>query len=255
MCPDRKGSFDSSHPRYTSLKERELLVDGFRAGLVVPEGLIAHGRGEMFDYLFGEETLPPALFAEQAAAAALKAAEKPVISVNGNLAALCAKDIVLLAEETEACIEVNLFHWSEERAVAIRKLLESNGGKGVLAEAPDASLEGVQHDRGKCHTAGIFSADAVLIPLEDGDRASALVEMGKTVISIDLNPLSRTTLFSSISIVDEVTRAMPNLVRFAKEFKGKEERAKQIVEYFDNAASLREMYRLIGERFAKLASP
>jgi len=255
MSPCEDSRTDPSHPRYRSLKERELLVSGFRGGIVVPEGLIAHGRGEMFDYLFGEETLPPALFAEQAAAAALKIAESPVISVNGNLAALCAKEVVLLAEETEARIEVNLFHWSEERVKSIRRVLESNGAREVLAEAPDSVLDGVKHDRGKCHSAGILSADAVLIPLEDGDRASALADMGKTVISIDLNPLSRTTLFSSISIVDEVTRAMPNLVRFAKEFKGKEERAKQIVEYFDNAASLREMYRLIGERFAELAGP
>jgi 4-phosphopantoate--beta-alanine ligase len=255
MSPCEETITHRSHPRQRSLNERELLVSGFRGGIVVPEGLIAHGRGEMFDYLFGEETLPPALFAEQAAAAAMKVAERPVISVNGNLAALCAREVVLLAEETEARIEVNLFHWSEERVKSIRELLESKGAKKVLAEAPDSALEGVQHDRGKCHSAGIFSADAVLIPLEDGDRACALADMGKTVISIDLNPLSRTTLFSAISIVDEVTRAMPNLVRFAKEFKGKEERAKQIVEYYDNAYSLREMYRLIGERFAKLAAP
>ena len=29
------------------------LVEGFRDGIVVPEGLIAHGRGEMFDYVLG----------------------------------------------------------------------------------------------------------------------------------------------------------------------------------------------------------
>jgi len=255
MCPDKEPKFDSSHPRYLSLRERELLVAGFRAGLVVPEGLIAHGRGEMFDYLFGEETLPPALRAEQAAAAALVLAEKPVISINGNTAALCAEEAVRLAEATGACIEVNLFHWSDARAKLIREVLESKGATEVLAEDPDSVLEGVHHERGRCHSEGIFSADTVLVPLEDGDRASALAEMGKTVISIDLNPLSRTTLFSSISIVDELTRAMPNLVRFSKELGAEQSRALNIARSFDNATSLREIFKLIGERFGQLARP
>ena len=45
-----------NHPRAKSLHIRELLVAGFKDGLVVPEGLIAHGRGEAFDYLLGEHT-------------------------------------------------------------------------------------------------------------------------------------------------------------------------------------------------------
>lgn len=254
MIPEKEARYDSSHPRYRSLKERELLVAGFRAGLVVPEGLIAHGRGEMFDYLFGEDTLIPAVRAEQAAAAALILAEKPVISINGNTAALCAEDAVRLAEATGACIEVNLFHWSEERAKLIREVLESKGATEVLAEDPDSVLEGVHHDRGRCHSEGIFSADTVLIPLEDGDRASALVEMGKKVISIDLNPLSRTTLFSSISIVDEVTRAMPNILRFSKEFASDEARAMNVMNSFNNSAELREIFRLVGQRFGRLGT-
>jgi 4-phosphopantoate--beta-alanine ligase len=255
MSPEKDTRFDSTHPRYRSLKERELLVAGFRAGLVVPEGLIAHGRGEMFDYLFGEDTLMPALHAEQAAAAALILADKAVISVNGNTAALCAEEAVRLAEATGACIEVNLFHWSEERAKLIREALEAKGATGVLAEDPDSLLKGVHHDRGRCHSEGLFSADTVLIPLEDGDRASALAEMGKRVISIDLNPLSRTTLFSSISIVDEVTRAMPNILRLSKELACEEARAMNILNSFDNAAELAEIFRLVSQRFSQLARP
>ena len=255
MSPEKETNFDSSHPRYRSLKERELLVAGFRAGLVVPEGLIAHGRGEMFDYLFGEDTLMPALHAEQAAAAALLLADKAVISVNGNTAALCAEDVVRLAEATGSCVEVNLFHWSDERARLIREVLESKGATDVLAEDPDSVLEGVHHDRGRCHSEGIFTADTVLVPLEDGDRASALAEMGKRVISIDLNPLSRTTLFSSISIVDEVTRAIPHILRFHNELAGDEVRASNITDSFDNAAELREIFRLVSQRFGQLAKP
>src|SRR5207245_10904435 len=73
-----------SHPRYESLVRRERLVRAWKEGVVVPEGLIAHGRGEAWDYLFGEGTSAPALVAERAAAAHLLAASRPVISVNGN---------------------------------------------------------------------------------------------------------------------------------------------------------------------------
>lgn len=253
MCPDRESSIDSSHPRYKSLKLRERLVSGFRAGIVVPEGLIAQGRGEMFDYLLGEETLAPALMAEQAGASAIIIAKKAVISVNGNLAALCPEDVVALSSSTGALIEVNLFHWSEERARLIRELLESKGACDVLAEDPDAVLDGIRHDRAECHSDGIFTADTVLVPLEDGDRAHALADMGKKVISIDLNPLSRTNLCSTISIVDEVTRAFSNLVRFSEDLGGNRERASRIVDSYDNAMALKAVYKHIGERLDRLA--
>src|SRR3972149_4430918 len=66
-----------SHPRHRSLVTRERLVKAWKAGIVVPEGLIAHGRGEAFDYLLGEETSAPALVAEKAAAAFLRGAPSP----------------------------------------------------------------------------------------------------------------------------------------------------------------------------------
>ena len=77
----------SDHPRARSLYIREMLVDGFRRGLVVPEGLIAHGRGEAYDYLLGERTTETAQRAIKAAAAMLLLSSRPVISVNGNTAA------------------------------------------------------------------------------------------------------------------------------------------------------------------------
>jgi len=253
MCPDDEASIDPSHPRYQSLKRRRRLVSAFKEGIVVPEGLIAQGRGETFDYLLGEETLAPALIAEQAAAALLLLSKRPVISVNGNLAALCPKDIAVLSKATGAVIEVNLFHWTEDRAKHIRELLEAEGARNVLSEDPDALLDGIHHDRAKCHSKGIFSADAVLVPLEDGDRACALVDMGKKVISIDLNPLSRTTLCATISIVDEVTRALPNIVRFSNDLAGDEKRSGQIFGSYDNVKTLMAIYRQIADRFDKLA--
>jgi len=44
----------SSKPRAKSLLIREKLITGFDHGLVAKEGLLAHGRGEAFDYLLGE---------------------------------------------------------------------------------------------------------------------------------------------------------------------------------------------------------
>ncbi len=63
------------------------------------------------------------------------------------------------------------------------------------------------------HHDGMLDADVVLTPLEDGDRAQALVACGKQVITIDLNPFSRTAQSSTVSIVDNIVRALPLLVR------------------------------------------
>jgi len=95
-----------SHPRFVSLSIREKIVKGYNDGLVAKEGLLAHGRGEAFDYLVGEKTTRTAKAAINAAAATLLSAQNPVISVNGNVAALCPKEIVQLAKATKAKIEV-----------------------------------------------------------------------------------------------------------------------------------------------------
>ena len=58
----------------------------------------------------------------------------------------------------------------------------------------------------------IEKADLVLVPLEDGDRCEALIRLGKQVIAIDLNPLSRTSRTATVTIVDEVSRALSGIV-------------------------------------------
>ena len=87
-----------SHPRYKSLKTRKLLERGVRDGITSLNGLIAHGRGEAFDYLLGEKTHDFARKAIKASAAMLLLAKRPVISVNGNTAILVPKELVLLAK-------------------------------------------------------------------------------------------------------------------------------------------------------------
>ena len=60
----------------------------------------------------------------------------------------------------------------------------------------------------------------MLVPLEDGDRVEALQRMGKLTIAVDLNPLSRTSQKATVTIVDNVVRAIPNLTSIAEELKG-----------------------------------
>lgn len=228
-----------SHPRYASLVRREKLVQGWRDGIVVPEGLIAQGRGEAFDYLLGEETPAPALVAEKAAAALLLTADRPVISVNGNVAALASKEVVRLARTVSARIEVNLFHRTEARVARIVKKLRAAGARDVLGPRPDARIPGLESRRALCHRDGIYSADVVLVPLEDGDRTEALVRMGKTVISVDLNPLSRTSQRASVPVVDELTRAIPNIEKFARELRADRQEARRIARTFHRGGNQR----------------
>ncbi|MDI3502170.1 MAG: 4-phosphopantoate---beta-alanine ligase [Archaeoglobi archaeon] len=235
-----------SHPRYESLMTRERLVEAVREGIVVLEGLIAHGRGEAFDYLMGEKSLPSAIEAERAAVAALLLASNPVISVNGNTAALVPSEISRLSEILGAPLEVNLFHRTEERVRKIAEHLRRHGAKRVLGLKADARIPGLEHERAKCDSDGIFSADAILVPLEDGDRCEALVGMKKEVIAIDLNPLSRTSRKATISIVDNVMRAIPRMIEMAEEMKEwGAERLLEIKRNFDNRENLRRAIREI----------
>lgn len=242
------------HPRYESLKVRKQLVEAIREGLVVGEGLIAHGRGEAFDYLIGERSIEPAVEAEYAAAAYLLKANHPVISVNGNTAALAAGDAVELAEVVGAKIEANIFHRTEERVRKIGERLKEVGAKEILGLNPDARIEGLDHPRGLCTKAGIYSADVILVPLEDGDRARALKKMGKVVLTIDLNPLSRTSQTSDVTIVDNITRCMPSLTMFAKELKGNDERIDDMLAKFDNKKNLSKVLGFIAKRLERLES-
>jgi len=241
-----------SHPRYESLVRRERLVRGWKEGIVVPEGFIAQGRGEAWDYLFGEETSAPGLVAECAAAARLLAASRPVISVNGNVAALAAREVVRLAKAIPARIEVNLFHRTEVRVRRIVLVLERAGASDVLGIRPNARIPGLESKRALSHRDGVYGADVVLVPLEDGDRAEALTRMGKVVVSIDLNPLSRTSQRAAIPVVDELTRALPNIEKFVRELKGKPEEAARIRRSYHRNGNLTAVFSFLGWRLGQL---
>jgi 4-phosphopantoate--beta-alanine ligase len=232
------------HPRYRSLVTRERLADCAKRGIVAWEGLTAHGRGEAFDYLMGERTSVSALIAERTAAALLLSARRPVISVNGNTAALAAPEISALQRACGARVEVNLFHRTEARVKKIENLLRESGTDVSSGKAEQ--LLPLSHNRAWCRREGIYSADVVLVPLEDGDRCKALVDMGKTVIAIDLNPLSRTARSATITIVDELTRALPHITNACHELSDTEKVT--LISSLDNHYLLSEAIREMTER-------
>src|SRR6056297_3029356 len=208
-----------SHPRYESLLTRHRIEDGVEKGITSQQGLIAEGRGEAFDYLLGEETIPSADEAARAAAAQLLLADHPVLSVNGNVAALVPEAYVELADVVDADLEVNLFNRTEERMEAIAEHLREHGAEDVLGLEADGRIPGLDHERAKVDADGIGAADVVLVPLEDGDRAEALAAMDKREIVIDLNPLSRSAQSAAVPIIDNIIRAVPNMTDHARELR------------------------------------
>ncbi|MEA3281394.1 MAG: 4-phosphopantoate--beta-alanine ligase [Euryarchaeota archaeon] len=231
-----------THPRYQSLCIRERLTDGVRTGITSQAGLIAHGRGEAFDYLLGERTTESAMRSEEAAVAMLLAASRPALSVNGNVAALVPGEIIELGRVLNSEIEINLFYKTEERVRAIADHLRLHGASGVRGEHPDTVLLPLppDHPRSRVCKGGIYDADVVLVPLEDGDRCQALADMGKSVIAIDLNPLSRTAKAATITIVDNVVRAIPNMIKLAIRMKDLDVGLLDgIISRYDNKETLR----------------
>ena len=214
-------------------------MSGVGSGITSVTGLIAQGRGEAFDYLIGECTTTSARAAERVAAAMLLLARTPVISVNGNAAALVPEELVELSTLLDAPLEVNLFYRTEERVLKIIEHLKTHGARRVLGADPDASIPGLSSERGRVCSEGIYSADVVFVPLEDGDRCEAVVAMGKQVIAVDLNPLSRTARCATVPVVDNITRAVPNIINSVCELKGQPEvYLQEIVKSYNNKKEL-----------------
>lgn len=229
----------ASHPRYASLRTRDAIVAGVERGVASVHGLVAHGRGEAFDYLLGERTRDFARDAIDAAAAMLVAARRPVVSVNGNAASLVPGELVALAAALDAPLEVNIFHASRARERAIREHLLAHGAPDVLMPAEHAVLDHIDSNRRFVNPDGILAADAVFVPLEDGDRCRALVRSGKRVVTVDLNPMSRTSRTATVTIVDNVTRALPLLLERVGAHRESPGAVRAAVDGYDNARVLR----------------
>jgi 4-phosphopantoate--beta-alanine ligase len=248
MNPDKDQDYSvpKSHPRYESLKYRHKIIEGMKNLVVAEAGLIAHGRGESFDYVLGEKTSEPAKKAIKAAVATLLLAKKPVISVNGNVAALVPEELVTFSEIINAPLEINLFYHKEGRIEAIRTLLENAGAKIIYGIDPKKMIElqGLESNRRKVEL--IAKADVVMVPLEDGDRTEALKKLNKKVIAIDLNPLSRTSLWADITIVDNIVRSIPEMIKIAHQLlKIENSHLKEIITNFDNKQNIQKCLNLI----------
>ena len=244
------------HPRRASLETREAIIEGHEAHIVATAGLLAHGRGEAFDYLIGETTTDLARNAARAAVAALLSASHPVLSVNGNVCSLVPEELVELSELCRAPLEINLFYYRKEREDAIKDALLAAGAKEVLGTHDRASttIPELSSNRRKVDPEGIGSGDVILVPLEDGDRTEALKAIGKFVITIDLNPMSRTAVFSDITIVDNVVRVLPLMTELAREMKEvPKEELHRIVESFDNTKNLAMAVEMIIEHLEATA--
>lgn len=243
-----KNTIPRDHPRYQSLKLRERINQAYKNGILAESGMIAHGRGEAFDYLIGEKTSSTAKKAIKTASAALLMADNPVISVNGNTAALVPQEVVGLARLIPAKIEINLFYRTPDRVRRIGEVLKDAGAKRVLGTEDDQTsrLKFLEGPRSRCSTQGIYSADTVLVPLEDGDRTEALIKENKEVITIDLNPLSRTAQQASITIVDNIIRAIPLLQDQIIRLKNKKpSQLRRIRRDFNNQKNLQESLKVI----------
>lgn len=245
-----------NHPRYHSLKIRHLLIQCMEDSIVAPAGLIAHGRGEAFDYIIGETTTPPAKTSIKAAAAMLLLAENPVISINGNVAALVPKEINTLANNLSAPVEINLFYRSDKRIKSVANYLKEHGIETIYGCDPRycTTIPELSSQRRIVDKRGIYKADVVFVPLEDGDRTQALKNMGKSVITVDLNPLSRTSITADITIVDNITRAMELLVKEVENLKSwDKDKLVSLLETYDNRKNLKDLLNHICRRLKKLA--
>src|SRR5215468_5810110 len=241
MAQESQSEIPLNHPRRISLLTRARLTEGTRQGITSLDGLIAHGRGEAFDYLLGEKTHDFASQAIEAAAALFLVARHPVISVNGNVAALIPRELVALSKVLGSLLEVNLFHANGERENRIRNHLLSHGAGQVLLPQQGFVLPYLDSNRRFVNGQGIYRADVIFVPLEDGDRCEALVRSGRKVITIDLNPLSRTARKASITIVDNIVRAAPLLADRVKALASEPRSILDgLLENYDNTVALRE---------------
>ncbi|MFX1499239.1 MAG: phosphopantothenate/pantothenate synthetase [Promethearchaeota archaeon] len=236
------------HPRSINLKYRHKIIDGMKNLIVAEAGLIAHGRGECFDYILGEKTNRNAKRAIEAAVSLLLLARNPIISVNGNTAALCANELVKLSKLVNAKLEINLFYAKEGRIEAIRKVLEKAGANNLLGIDKDKMVEipELSSNRRRVDPRGIKIADVIFVPLEDGDRTEALKRMGKKVIAVDLNPISRTSIWADVTIIDNIVRVVPQMILSAKILKNlKIQQLQNYVNKFNNKKNIQDSLDLI----------
>jgi 4-phosphopantoate--beta-alanine ligase len=211
---------NKDHPRYQSLLYREKIVEAHKNGILADSGMIAHGRGETFDYLIGEKTTDNSKNTIKVAACYFLTRKRPVLSVNGNTTALVSEDIAELSKILDIPVEINLYYRTPERIKNIEAVYKKLGVKEILGTDDDDFIDtpDLNGPRSPVSIEGINKADLIFIPLEDGDRAEKLAALEKDIVNVDLNPLSRTAITSTVTIVDNIVRVMPLLIDYVKKY-------------------------------------
>ena len=127
--------------------------------------------------------------------------------------------------------------------------MQKYGVKKILGidNSKKTTIPELESNRRNVDSEGIFKSDVVFVPLEDGDRAVALKKMNKKVITVDLNPLSRTSIASDISIVDNIVRAIPQLIKYVEYHKknSAKKELKKIISCFNNEESLSDSLNIL----------
>lgn len=243
---------DKNHPRYESLLLRQKIVEAQNNGILAQSGLIAHGRGETYDYLIGEKTTQNSINTIKTAACYFLTRKNPVLSVNGNTTALVSEDIAKLADILDIPVEINLYYRTDERIKKIEEVYKNLGVKQILGTNDDEFIDtpDLTGPRSPVSIDGINKSDLIFIPLEDGDRAEALAKLNKDIISVDLNPLSRTAQTSTLTIVDNIVRAMPLLIKYVEKYYDCDKKElNEKIEKYDNQLNLRNSINEIIKRF------
>ena len=243
---------NKDHPRYQSLLYREKIVEAHKNGILADSGMIAHGRGETFDYLIGEKTTLNSKNTIDVAACYFLTRKNPVLSVNGNTTALVAEDVATLSKLLDIPVEINLYYRTPERVKNIEKVYRELDVKEILGTNEDEFIDtpDLNGPRSPVSIDGINKADLIFIPLEDGDRAEKLVQLGKETVNIDLNPLSRTAQTSTVTIVDNIVRVMPLLIQSVETFMNSDKKELlNKIEEFNNKENLNTAVQDIIQRF------
>ena len=135
---------------------RHRLEIAAQRGMLAESAMIAHGRGEAFDYLLGEQTIPAALEATKHALKSLCDAKHPVLCLNGNVTALACDEMLKLADRIGCPLEVNIFYRTPERMEALFTFIqERQNALGlnvtVFGEHPNGRIPGLKGPRAACH--------------------------------------------------------------------------------------------------------
>jgi 4-phosphopantoate--beta-alanine ligase len=145
---------------------------------------------------------------------------------------------------------VNLFHKSVARSNAIARILKKEDAFDVLGldDKSKMMIKDISSNRKYVDKNGIMNSDTIFVALEDGDRTESLVKMGKKVISVDLNPLSRTAIASNITIVDNIVRVIPNMIKISEHLVKKDKYyLLQLIKSFDNKENIHKSLLMIKE--------